>query len=290
MSEPSYRLIAPQANRSYVFKWEHFDLTTRWHYHPEIEIIYFISGKTTGVIGDGFQLFDEGDLVILGANFPHVLQENIEYTREYPDDRPFGLIIQFTEDFLGDAFLNKPEMSKVSFMLKKANRGIQFKRSAVEKVSSTLVTMHELSESRKLIALLDVLVTLSESEDFQFMTTKDYSYDHTLDEDRMHLINQYVYEHFKEKITIREIAEIANMTETSFCRYFKSRTLKSFTQFLNEIRMAYACRLLNNSHYTVTEVCFQSGFNSLSYFTRQFTEMIKMSPRKYQKWKKKAFS
>jgi AraC-like DNA-binding protein/mannose-6-phosphate isomerase-like protein (cupin superfamily) len=288
MIEPSYRLIAPQANRSFVFKWEPFGLTTRWHYHPEIELIFFIEGETSAVIGDGFHHFKEGDLVILGANFPHVLQENKEYARQYPNNKPFGLIIQFPEEFLGKEFLNKPELLAVKTLLQKAGRGLHFHENVVEKVADTLLHMYQLNESRQLLSLLDVLLTLAESEAFEFLTSKGYLYDPGQDEERMHNIHQYVYEHFTELITIKEIAAIANMTETSFCRYFKTRTLKHFTQFVNEIRIAYSCRLLNNSSYTVTQACFESGFNNLSYFNRQFKQAMRVSPQQYQKWKKAA--
>jgi AraC-like DNA-binding protein/mannose-6-phosphate isomerase-like protein (cupin superfamily) len=288
MTEPSYRLIAPQANRSFVFKWEPFGLTTRWHYHPEIELIFFVEGETSAVIGDSFQHFKEGDLVILGANFPHVLQENREYARQHPNHKPFGLIMQFTEEFLGKEFLNKPELLPVKILLQKAGRGLHFRRDAVEKVTATLLQMHQLNESRKLLSLLEILVTLSEDEAFDYLTPKGYKYDSGQDEERMHNIHQYVYEHFTETITIKKIAFIANMTETSFCRYFKTRTLKHFTQFVNEIRIAYSCRLLNNNNYSVTHACFESGFNNLSYFNRQFKQVMKVSPQHYQKWKKAA--
>ena len=286
MISPSYRLINPQANRSFIFKWEPFDLTTRWHYHPEIELIYFIEGKTNGVIGDGFQHFEQGDLVILGPNFPHVLQENRAFVKEEPGCKPFGLIVQFTEDFLGEEFLKKPELKSINALLKKAQRGLAFKKPAIDKVSNTLLTMHELTETRKLISLLDVLETLAEDDDYDFMTHKNYGYDHTQDEDRMRLVHQYIYAHFTEKITVKEIASVASMTETSFCRYFKTSTLKNFTWFLNEIRISYACKLLSNTNYSVTAVCFESGFNELSYFTRQFKKIMKLSPQQYQKFKK----
>ncbi|CAN5413353.1 AraC family transcriptional regulator [soil metagenome] len=286
MTEPAFRLIAPQANRSFVFKWEVFDLTTRWHYHPEVELIYFIEGKTNGVIGEGFQYFEEGDLVILGANFPHVLQENREFVRQSPDCKPFGLIIQFTEDFLGPDFLKKPELKSIELLLKKSHRGLRFRKSSTMQVASKLMAMHELSETRKLISLLDILSTLAEGNAYDYMTPKDYSYDSSHDEERMRNINQYVYAHFTGAISIKEIAGIANMTETSFCRYFKSRTLKHFSRFLNEVRISYACKLLSNSRYSVTEVCFESGFNTLSYFTRQFKKITKLTPQEFQKMKR----
>jgi len=146
--------------------------------------------------------------------------------------------------------------------------------------------MHQLNEPRKLLSMLDILETLAETAAYDYMTNKNYGYDHTQDEDRMRNIHQYIYEHFTEKITVKDIAGVANMTETSFCRYFKTRTLKNFTRFVNEIRISYACRLLSNTNYTVTAVCFESGFNELSYFTRQFKKIMKLSPQQYQKWKK----
>lgn len=286
MSEPAYRLINPQADRSFVFKWEPFDLTTRWHYHPEIELIYFIKGRTAAVIGEGFHQFTEGDLVILGANFPHVLQVDREYQRQFPGERPFGLIIQFTEEFMGKDFFQKPELFSIRQLLKKAHRGLSFHHEVVKPLSQLLLSMQEMSETKKLLSLLQVLTELSESSCYRYLTPKEYAYDHTQDEGRMQEVNQYVYQNFDEKISIREIAAIANMTESSFCRYFKSRTLKTFTRFLNETRISYACKLLNNDRCMVTDACFESGFTNLSYFNRQFKAVTKMSPKAYKNWKK----
>lgn len=288
MTEPSYRLINPQANQSFVFKWEPFDLTTRWHYHPEVELIYFIKGITSGVIGEGFHQFEEGGVAILGSNFPHVLQEDKDFSKQNPDTQPFGLIIQFTEEFLGKDFLQKPELFAIRQLLIKSRRGIFFHAQTVKKVSAILLTMPQMNETRKLISLLEVLNTLSETKDYRYLTPKDYVYNHSGDENRMQEVNRYVYENFFEKISIKDIAGIANMTESSFCRYFKSRTLKSFTRFLNEVRISYACKLLNNDGYSVTDACFESGFTNLSYFNRQFKVVMKMPPKEYKKWKKKA--
>jgi AraC-like DNA-binding protein len=288
MTTPSYRLIAPQANRSFVFKWEPFDLTTRWHYHPELELIYFIEGRTTGIMGDGFQPFEAGDLVLLGANFPHVLQEDSSFVREHPHAKPFGLIVQFRANFLGAEFLQKPETGLLHQLFIRASRGLHFSKPVSHAVTGTLLHMCEQSEPGKLISLLQVLLLLAETEDFDYLTPKEYTYDTTQDETRMHNIHQYVYKHFKTPISIAQIAAIANMTETSFCRYFKTRTLKTFTRFLNETRIAYACRMLNKSSCSITEVCFESGFTNLSYFNRQFRQVVKMSPLHYRKWKRSA--
>ena len=126
MSIPSYRLINPQANRCFVFKWEPFGLTTPWHYHPALELIYFIDGKTSGIIGDGFEEFDEGDLVLLGADFPHVLQEHVDYKNMNNKKPPFGLIIQFVENFLGKEFITKPELEPIIKLFREAKRGLKW--------------------------------------------------------------------------------------------------------------------------------------------------------------------
>lgn len=288
MSIPSYRLINPQANRCFVFKWEPFGLTTMWHYHPELELIYFIKGKTSGIIGDGFQEFDEGDLVLLGADFPHVLQEHVDYKGMNFETQPFGLIIQFIEDFLGKEFITKPEMQPVMKLFKEAKRGLKFKPAIIDQVSEKLLNLHLLNDTKKLISILDILGILSDSNEYTYLTSNTYNYSFSYDEDRMKNINEYIYTHFKDPISMEEIASVSNMTVTSFCRYFKSRTLKTFTQFLNELRISYACRLLNKENYSVMDSCFECGYNSLSYFNRQFKSIMKMSPMQYKTWKLKA--
>jgi AraC-like DNA-binding protein len=288
MSIPSYRLINPQANRCFVFKWEPFGLTTPWHYHPELELIYFIDGKTSGIIGDGFEEFDEGDLVLLGADFPHVLQEHVDYKNMNNKKPPFGLIIQFVENFLGQEFITKPELEPIIKLFREAKRGLKFNPDVIDQVSDKLLNLHLLNDTRKLISLLDILTILSESKDYTYLTSNSYNYSFSYDEDRMKNINEYLYQHFKDPISMEEIASVSNMTVTSFCRYFKSRTLKTFTQFLNELRISYACKLLNKENYSVMDSCFECGYNSLSYFNRQFKAIMKMSPMQYKTWKLKA--
>jgi len=283
--EPSFRLIQLQVNRSFVYKLEPLGLHTRWHYHPEIELMFVIEGNTSAIFGDNFQEFEEGELVILGANFPHVLQENKAFVSQFPHLQPFGLVIQFLEGFMGNDFLEKPELISIKEMLKRAKRGIKFGKSVVRKVSRSLIEMNQQNNPRKLLTLLDVLLELSVTEDYEYMTMAGYSYDFTYDEGRMQKVNEYVYKHFDQKITNADAASIANMTESSFCRYFKSRTLKQFSQFLNEVRIAHACKLLRNNEPS-TMAATESGYNNQAYFNKQFLKIMKMTPSEYKKKKR----
>jgi AraC-like DNA-binding protein/mannose-6-phosphate isomerase-like protein (cupin superfamily) len=282
--EPSFRLIQPQVNRSFVFKREPFGLHTRWHYHPEVELIFLMEGGTSAVVGDGFQEFEEGDLVLLGANLPHVLQESKSFVKQNPEVQPFGLIVQFVESFLGDDFLQKPEFRSIRDLLQRAKRGLRFRSEAVAQVSDSLKVMHNLSDSRKLLSLLEVLLVLAESTQVDYLTSQGYTYDFSYDEGRMRRVHEYVYKHFAEKISVADVAAVANMTESSFCRYFKSRTLKHFSHFLNEVRIAHACKVLRNGQ-SVMDACVDSGFNSQAHFNKKFLEIMQMSPRLYQQRK-----
>jgi AraC-like DNA-binding protein len=183
---------------------------------------------------------------------------------------------------LGKDFFQKPEIKAVAGLFGRARRGLQFRGKEVSKVLPVLDQMPNLTDSRKLMGLLETLLVLAEEASYDYLTNQDYYFDYSRDEERMWKINQYVYAHFAEKITVADVARVANMSETAFCRYFKSRTLKNFTRFLNEVRIAYACKLLQKPGFSVTEACFESGFNSLSYFNRQFKEIMKLSPQRYR--------
>ena len=282
MYGPSYRLIHPQANRSFVFKWEAFDLTTRWHCHPELELIYFMKGRSNAIIGNGFNEFEAGDLVLLGSNFPHVLQENPTYRLQYPEEKPFGLIIQFREDFLGEPFRNAPELHPLRNLFQLAKRGLVFGGKVGRIVKPLLEQMNHVQDARKLILLLEILLSLAESDDFSFLLHEDYYFDFSQDEERMWRVKQYVFANFKEQLSIDKAAELANLSKTAFCRYFKSRTLKTFTRFINEVRVAYACKQLLNRDFSIGAVCFEAGFNSLSYFDRIFKEITGKTPQEYR--------
>lgn len=280
--EPSFRLIRNQANRSYVFKWEHFDLGTRWHYHPELELVFFIEGDTSAIIGQEFMEFEQGQVILIGSNLPHVLLPDETFQNAFPDIDPFGLIIQFREDFLGNEFFNSEEMKAVKKMMLMSQRGIRFSDETVQKVQPLLLQMNEEDDSRKLITLLSILTILAENHDSKLLTKEGYEYDIGHDEDRMLKINEFLYKSFTEDIFIKDVASLVNMTESSFCRYFRSRTLKTFTRYLTEIRISYACKLLLKPGYNVSDACYESGFHSLSYFNRQFNAIMKISPKSYQ--------
>lgn len=282
MNQPAFRLIRQPSNKSFVFKQGPLGLNTRWHYHPELELIFFIKGNTSAIIGNAFKEFEEGDVVLLGANFPHVLQESKSFKKANPDWAPSGLIIQFTEDFLGTPFFDKPEFLSIKELFQKANKGIRMQTTSTYEIRKKLLDMENYSDSRKLLTLLEILLMMSEVKEMESLIPVDYHLIYHEDEERMNKIHQYVYKNFQQKISNKDVASISNMTEASFCRYFKSRTLKTFTFFLNEVRVAYACKMLLEKGNSVTDVCFASGYISLPYFSKKFKDITGISPQQFQ--------
>jgi AraC-like DNA-binding protein len=135
----------------------------------------------------------------------------------------------------------------------------------------------------RLICLLDLLHTLSESTDYELLSSPGLSESNTIDSDRLNKVFDYVMEHFQEEIRIEAVADLASMSYSGFCRYFKNRTKKNFSHFVNEIRVGYACKRLMESDRPIGEICFESGFNNLANFNKQFKEIVKCTPYQFQR-------
>lgn len=276
---PALRLINPQSHASFIIKEEPFDLGTRWHYHHELEIMYFKKGKVSAIMGNRFTELKAGELVLLGPDFPHVIFEHKEQDSTVLPD---GIVIQFGQDFLGKDFFDVPEMSKVKALLLKSKNGLHFKKKATDRVKPFFEGISKRSNPRQLLDLLEILLQLSKEENMGLLAIENEYNRSELDERRMHLVKQHIYENFRNKITVSEVANIVNMTETSFCRYYKRRTLKSLTRTLNEIRVSYACEMLRKQDATVKEACYDSGFTSPAFFSRTFKKIVGISPSAYK--------
>lgn len=252
--------------------------TNFWHYHPEIELIFVYKGSGKRQIGSNISYFTDGDLILIGSNLPHCGMTNENTKNEYE------VVIQFSKEFLGQDFWKAVEMSRISALLEKAKSGIvfgeDFKKALKPKIDA-LTESHSLS---KLLLLIEVLDQMSLTQDYKILNaSKYYLQTQKEDNDRINVIFNYVKDHFKEQITLETVAELANMTVPSFCRYFKKITNKTFTQFVNEYRITHALKLLAEQPMSITEVCFDSGFNNFSYFNKTFKEHTQKSPSQYRK-------
>lgn len=256
-----------------------------WHFHPEYEIVYVSNGKGKRHIGDHISHFESGDLIFLGPNLPH-----FGFTEEVFEEH-MEIVIQMKEDFLGQDFLNKPEMGAIKHLFERSRQGLSFGDPLKHRIGQRLKEMLEQNSFDRLLTLLSILQEMAQSETYEMLNASGFALEvNAQDQDRIEAIYKYVQQNFQDEVQLEEAARLVSMTVPAFCRYFKKLTRKTFSQFVNEFRIAHACRLLGDDSLTIAAVSFESGFNNLSHFNRQFKSITELSPRAYRKNLKKVVS
>lgn len=252
-----------------------------YHYHPEYELTLIIKGQGTRFVGDAIEPFCDGDLVLIGSDLPHVWKSiAANGTRSGSS----SIAIHFSKHFLGEHFFNAPEMQPVNDLLNQAARGVQITGKTKRQVSKLMMKMPNQSSAERLFTLLNVLHAISISDETKLLTTSRFTTLYLPDDSvRIKNVYQYVVKNFKQPIRLEEAAKVANMSPTSFCRYFMQRTRKTFSAFVNEIRVSYACHLLQSENKKMAEVCYESGFGNLSNFNKQFKSVVHLTPMQYVK-------
>lgn len=258
--------------------------TDLWHFHPEIEILYVREGSGSKYVGDSITSLYPPDLVIIGSNIPHVHVCNSDYLNIENKLRSSAICIQFMENIFAKSFPNIPEFYKINDFLNQSKRGIQFVNKTRDVLIKHIEGLLYLKGMQRLIGLLTILDIMSTSNDIKYLSSPYYKpmIINSEDKYRMETIFQYVIQQHPNKIFLKDIASLVNMTPHSFCRYFKSRTSKVFSSFVNEVRIGNSSKMLIENKYTISQVCFKSGFNYLSNFNRQFKKIKGMTPSEFQ--------
>jgi AraC-like DNA-binding protein len=259
-------------------------INNRWHYHQEVELIYFKKGNGTQFIGDNIQRFQSGDVVLLGANLPHYWRFDDIYFEDKAGVNADVSVIHFCEDFWGDAFLKLPENVVIRTILEKAKRGIQITGDDKEQLGTLVENIVQTEGPKKIMLLMEALMEIGNSKQTRVVSSIGSRSDFAQAEnDRINAIYDYSIANFKRKIQMEEMAAVANISPNSFCRYFKSRTRKTYSQFINEIRIGHACKLLMENKINVKQICYESGFHNFASFHKYFKSITGKSPLTYQK-------
>lgn len=259
-------------------------INNRWHYHPEVELIHFKNGEGTQFIGDSIQRFKPGDVVMVGANLPHYWRFDDLFFEETTATAADIRVAHFCEDFWGQQFLQLPENVNLRTMLDKARRGLQITGTTRQHVAEILETLLHADGTQRIILLMDALTTIANCKQLTTLSSIGFKYDMMeAEKDRINAIYEYSLKNFKRNIQLEEIASVANISPNSFCRYFKSRTRKTYSQFLIEIRVGHACKLLIENNLSIKQLCYESGFNNFTSFHKYFKLITGKSPLNYQK-------
>ncbi|HEX6224666.1 MAG TPA: AraC family transcriptional regulator [Chryseolinea sp.] len=260
----------------------HFD--PNWHFHSEYQLFTVVRGTGTRFVGDHVSPFKKNDLVFTGPNLPHLWQSDHEYFNGDKELWTEGLVVYFQENFIGSDFLQKNETYKIKQLFLKAQRGMEIVGQTAEKARTLMQELLRAEDFERLLKLLNLLHLLSNSTEYNLLANEGYSnLLKEADSDRMNRVHAYVMKNFREKISLADVAAIANMSSTSFSRYFKTHANKTFSDFLTEIRIGYSRKLLIEKNISIADACYESGFNTISNFNRQFKVLTNHSPLSYKK-------
>lgn len=249
---------------------------TPWHYHQEYELTLIIRGNGKRLVGNHVSNYGEGDLDFLGPNLPHW------YRKEDAEEQGGSLVIHFTEEFLGQGFLQIPEMQRVLLLFERSKMGLHITGDTRQLVAEKMYRLLNLSGMPRLMCLLSILECLSGSAEYTMLSSPSMDKLNTRENNRLQKVFGYVMDNFKNEINIDDVARIALMSPSGFCRYFKSATKKTFSQFVNEIRVGHACKQLMNRNYNVSYVCYESGFNNMANFNKQFKKIVNETPLRFR--------
>jgi AraC-like DNA-binding protein len=259
------------------------DVNNLWHYHSALELIYIKKGRGTQFIGDSIKNFNDGDVVLLGSNLPHYWRFDPEFF-ETNDGEPVDVYaVHFKEEFLGKDFLNLPENQEIKRIFAQAKQGIKLEGAAKEKIAVLMPQIIEATGTMRIIRLLEVLTVIANCSEKNILVSLGFKPNFLENEkDRIQSIYNYTISNYKKKIELKEIAAVAKISPNSFCKFFKTKSRKTYTQFLNEIRVGQACKLLIENDLTVKEICYDCGFYNFTSFHKYFREITGKSPLKYQ--------
>ena len=258
-------------------------VNNRWHYHPEIELIYFREGTGTQFIGDNIKAFRSGDVVLVGTNLPHYWSFDDKYFNSGVE-QPNVYVAHFCDHFWGKEFLSIPENLPLKNILETAKRGIQVTGKTREYIGYLLEEMLVSDGCRKVLLLLEALITISNSDNFSILSSIGFQPNiRATENDRINSIYQYSLANYKRKIQMEEVAAVAYMSPNSFCRFFKSKTRKTYSNFLIEIRVGIACKLLIENKLSIKQICYESGFNNFASFHKYFKLITGKTPLNYQR-------
>ncbi|WP_025764225.1 AraC family transcriptional regulator [Dyadobacter tibetensis] len=259
----------------------HFD--SNWHFHPHYQLFTVLKGTGKRFIGDSIQTFEPGDTVFLGPDIPHLWRNDASYYAGDESLQTHGIVLYFQEDFLGKDFLEKQEMLPLKQLFLESKRGIHYKGPLQETIRLTLMEMLHMDGFKSILKLLSLLEMMSIEQEGTPIASLGYTNQFKLSEtERMQKVHNHVLQHYQQDIRLGEVAALAGMTEAAFCRYFKARSNKTFVDFVNEIRIGHACKLLLEQKTNISQIAYDSGFDSLSNFNRNFKKYTGTTPRTYK--------
>lgn len=254
-----------------------------WHFHPEFELVLVLKSTGRRMVGDHIGYFNDDDLVFMGSGIPHVWINDPEFINGEAGYQADAIVIHFMDSFLGEKFLSIPEMENFKNILRLSSRGLAYHGETRARINTLMKDMVNMSGLMRLSALFEIFDLLATSTEYELLASPGYTQVELKASDRFGKVTEYIMRNFDKEITLPEVASIANMAVTTFCNFFKDHFRVTFVEYLNTVRIGYACKLLADDDYNIVEIAYESGFKNLANFNRQFKRFKNMTPTEFRK-------
>lgn len=256
--------------------------TYPWHFHPEFEILYIIEGSGTRFVADSIEDFQSGDLVLVGSALPHFWRSDEKYMNSGGELKIKYIVIQFSAEFLKAEIQAYPEYHLIGDLLGRAARGVYFNPDFASEVSKKIAKVVTFNGFERIICLQELLQKMAKTAEYRLLAGELYHHNNVnFTNFRLTKVMQFLNTNYQRKIELENVAEIANLHPAAFCRFFKEKSGKSLSEYVNDLRVGYACRLINEGRMSISQISFESGFNNLSNFNRTFKKHTGFTPTSY---------
>jgi AraC-like DNA-binding protein len=282
---PSRLTVPLPESRSFDLRHERVPyFATPWHFHPELELNHVVAGTGTRFIGQSVERFEGGEIILLGRNLPHYWKSDAAFYGPDPPGPSEAVVVRFAEDFVGKLFLELPETRRMQALFGRAALGLRLLEPLRGRVADGLLALTELTGFSQLAALLVLLNDIAESDDVAVVSPR-YVPSEVLEKqsERLNRVMAYLMEHFTEPVSLPVVADLANMNQAAFCRYFRSQTGQTLTQFVTDLRIRYACELLTKRDDPIALVSEAVGFGNVSHFVQLFRKARHQTPAAFRK-------
>ena len=262
---------------------DHID-KSRWHYHQEFELSFITEGSGSRIVGDSVEEFHPGDLIFIGPRIPHVWFSEAPVLNQHSGRTLESVYLLFNQEILPEGLTSLPEFEQVSRALKLSERGIRITGDTLNQVSRIMLQLPYLNSMKRLMLFYEIMNIIGESESFTFLASADYiktRFEST--NKRVKNVHEFLMLNYREEINLEEIAGIVHMAPASACRFFKSSTGLTIFEYLNKIKIDYACKLLLNTDLNIVNISYDCGFNNLSHFNKQFRKFLGQTPSQFRK-------
>lgn len=254
-----------------------------WHYHPELELVVILKSEGTCFVGDSIEKFEVGDVVLIGKDLPHMWLNDEDYFDQNSNQSAKAIAIHFKQDYLGKAFFETPEMIHLFELFDRARVGLKF-INIDNKIIHDIQKMLNQTGFDKTISFLNILNNLAKHKKVKQLSSLGFINSFKASKsDTQDKVQAYIFKNFNKEINLEEAAKIAHMNSSAFSRFFKRVNKKTFSRYVAEIRIGYACKLLIENKFNIASICYESGFNNISNFNRQFKLIMNCTPSDYVK-------